>query len=47
MVEKKDGINGIQNNLNKILKAFTFGEAGSEFNEFLKKKMSIPKNIKA
>ena len=35
--EKKEGIDGIQNNLKKVLKAYTFGEAGSEFNKFLKK----------
>ena len=45
--KKKDGINGIQNNLNKILKAFTFGEAGSEFNEFLKKKNVDSKKYKS
>ena len=35
--KKKEGIDGIQNNLKKVLKAYTFGEAGSEFNKFLKK----------
>ncbi len=44
--KKKDGINGIQNNLNKILKAFTFGEAGPEFNEFLKNKNVDSKKYK-
>ena len=38
MVEKKEGIDGIQSSLKKIIKTYTFGEAGQEFNEFLRKK---------
>ncbi len=36
--KKKGGINGIESNLNKIVRAYTYGESGEEFNEFLKKK---------
>ena len=43
--KKKEGIDGIQNNLKKVLKAYTFGEAGSEFNKFLKKQNINSKNI--
>ena len=35
---KKEGIDGIQSSLKKIIKTYTFGEAGQEFNEFLRKK---------
>ena len=42
MVEKKkEGIDGIQSSLKKIVKTYTFGEAGKEFNEFLRKKNTI------
>ena len=36
--KKKEGIDGIQSSLKKIIKTYTFGEAGQEFNEFLRKK---------
>ena len=35
--KKKGGINGIQSHLKTIIKAYTYGEAGEEFNKFLKK----------
>ena len=35
--KKKGGINGIQSHLKTIIKAYTYGESGEEFNKFLKK----------
>ena len=41
--KKKEGIDGIQSSLKKIIKTYTFGEAGQEFNEFLRKKIQSNK----
>ena len=36
--KKEGGINGVENCLSKILRAYTFGESSKEFDKFLKQK---------